>query len=235
MRRSKKLAIACGVVAVGIAVALLSRGTDRSPASKKPLAAERRRVPRMRVARRAPVGMPDRAVELPRLLPRIEDADDAPSAALETSHDVDRERITAEPLFGEGEADVAVDLWRPSTKAPPLRTEPIAPRVGKVRDAFDESLEQRQADGRASDESSAATAPLIYRVQKGDTLSSLAARYLGSSERFWELFNANRDRLRNPDLLPVGLEIRIPLDEPATRTVPPPTIERPLTPLSREK
>ena len=235
MRRSKKLAIACGVVAVGVAVALLSRGTDRSPASKKPLAAERRRVPRMRVARSAaPVGVPDRDVELPRLLPRIEDADDAPSTALEACNNADRERITAEPLFGEGEAGVPVDPWRPSTKAPPLRTEPIAPRVGKVRDAFDEPLERRQADGRASEESSAATAPLVYRVQKGDTLSSLAARYLGSSERFWELFKANRDRLRNPDLLPVGLEIRIPLDGTAPRTVPPPTIERPLTPLSRE-
>jgi hypothetical protein len=47
-------------------------------------------------------------------------------------------------------------------------------------------------------------------VQAGDTLSDLAGRYLGSSLRFRELYEANRDQLRSPDDLRVGLTLRIP-------------------------
>lgn len=231
MRRSKKLAIACGVVAVGIAVALLPRGPKNSPAANKSATAHGRPVPRQRVPRAAaPVEVTDEAVELPRLLARIDEIDDAPSADSESSSDKNRERITAEPLFGSDDATRA-DSWRPSTKAPPLRTEPVARRVEKALDVFGDSLDPPPADAEAPEEPEAAAPTRIHRVQRGDTLSSLAARYLGSSERFWELFTANRDRLQNPDLLPVGLELRIPPDEPAARPVPSPNVEAPLAPL----
>ena len=50
----------------------------------------------------------------------------------------------------------------------------------------------------------------MHRIVDGDTLSGLAHRYLGSSGRFREIFDANRDRLQSPDLLPIGVELRIP-------------------------
>jgi nucleoid-associated protein YgaU len=50
-----------------------------------------------------------------------------------------------------------------------------------------------------------------HRIADGDTLSSLALRYLGSSKRFSVIFEANRDRLQSPDLLPIGTELRIPV------------------------
>lgn len=231
MRRSKKLAIACGVVAVGIAVALLPRGPKNSPAANKSATAHGRPVPRQRVPRAtAPVEVPDDEVELPRLLARIDDIDDAAGANSESSSDKNRERITAEPLFGGGDAPAA-DAWRPSTKAPPLRAEPVHRRIEKAHDVFDDSLDPPPADGETPWQLKAAAAPRTHRVQNGDTLSDLAARYLGSSERFWEIFTANRDRLRTPDLLPIGLELRIPPDEPVGRTVPPSDLEAPLVPL----
>lgn len=229
MRRSKKLAIACGVVAVGIAVALLPRGSKRSPAANH--SAHGRPVPRQRVPRAAaPVEVPDEAVELPRLLARIDDIDDAAGAAPDPFGGERGERITAEPLFGGGDAS-STDAWRPSTKAPPLRAEPVHRRIEKAFDVFDDSLDPPPADGETPRQPQAAAAPRTHRVQNGDTLSALAARYLGSSERFWDIFTANRDRLRNPDVLPIGLELRIPCDEPAGRTAPPPTIQAPLAPL----
>lgn len=68
------------------------------------------------------------------------------------------------------------------------------------------------ADGLegADDERGESTGTAVHRIRDGDTLSGLARRYLGSRERYWEIYDANRDRLKDPDLLPIGIEIRIP-------------------------
>lgn len=49
-----------------------------------------------------------------------------------------------------------------------------------------------------------------HRIVDGDTLESLAVRYLGSADRANELFEANRDILTNPKLLPIDAELKIP-------------------------
>ncbi|HUG90384.1 MAG TPA: LysM peptidoglycan-binding domain-containing protein [Planctomycetaceae bacterium] len=51
---------------------------------------------------------------------------------------------------------------------------------------------------------------VLHRVVQGDTLSGLAARYLGSSARFLEIYEANRNVLRSPNDLRVGMTLRIP-------------------------
>jgi LysM repeat protein len=63
-------------------------------------------------------------------------------------------------------------------------------------------------------------------VRGGDTLSSIALQYLGSTTRFQEVFEANRDRLRTPNDLRIGQEIRIPLP---SRTTTPATMPRAAT------
>ncbi len=47
-------------------------------------------------------------------------------------------------------------------------------------------------------------------IQAGETLSGLAARYLGSSARYREIYEANRNVLRSPDDLRDGVTIVIP-------------------------
>lgn len=49
-----------------------------------------------------------------------------------------------------------------------------------------------------------------YRLRDGDTLESLAERFLGDAGRADEIFQANRQVLAHPDLLPVGKTIMIP-------------------------
>ncbi len=49
-----------------------------------------------------------------------------------------------------------------------------------------------------------------YTVQYGDTLSGIADRFLGSPQKYRELYDANRDRLPSADRLQVGKAIRIP-------------------------
>jgi nucleoid-associated protein YgaU len=52
--------------------------------------------------------------------------------------------------------------------------------------------------------------PRQYKLRDGDTLEALAEHWLGSRDRAGEIFEANRDSLKSPDLLPVGLTITIP-------------------------
>lgn len=52
--------------------------------------------------------------------------------------------------------------------------------------------------------------PRPYRLRDGDTLENIAERYLGGSNRANEIFEANREVLARPDLLPVGKTILIP-------------------------
>jgi hypothetical protein len=50
-----------------------------------------------------------------------------------------------------------------------------------------------------------------HRVADGDSLASLAQRYLGNRNRYAEIFNANRHVLASPDILPIGIELVIPV------------------------
>ena len=47
-------------------------------------------------------------------------------------------------------------------------------------------------------------------VRSGDTLSSIAQQYLGSSVKAAQVFELNRDRLRDMHSLSVGQELRLP-------------------------
>lgn len=49
-----------------------------------------------------------------------------------------------------------------------------------------------------------------YTVKNGDSLSRIAKRELGSYNRWKEIYDANRDKIRNPDVLAVGTQLMIP-------------------------
>ena len=57
--------------------------------------------------------------------------------------------------------------------------------------------------------------PATYTVQPGDTLSGIATRFLGSSKRYYEIFEANQDLLATPDALKIAMVLAIPGQEPA--------------------
>lgn len=52
--------------------------------------------------------------------------------------------------------------------------------------------------------------PRAYRLRDGDTLESLAQKFLGSAARAEEIYALNRQTLSTPDLLPIGTTIVIP-------------------------
>ena len=50
----------------------------------------------------------------------------------------------------------------------------------------------------------------VHKIVDGDTLRDIAERYLGSPDRAQDIFDANRDVLSSSQLLPIGVELKIP-------------------------
>jgi nucleoid-associated protein YgaU len=50
-----------------------------------------------------------------------------------------------------------------------------------------------------------------YVIQSGDSLSAIAKKYLGNAMDYPKIFEANREVIKNPDLIYPGQKIRIPL------------------------
>lgn len=50
----------------------------------------------------------------------------------------------------------------------------------------------------------------IHTVESGDTLSKIAKQYYGKPNKYMHIFNANTDKLKNPDLIHPGQELIIP-------------------------
>lgn len=66
------------------------------------------------------------------------------------------------------------------------------------------------------------TAPVLnaptvqtYTVVGGDSLSKIAKKFYGNGNKWREIFEANRDRISNPDLIQVGQVLKIPVEKPS--------------------
>ncbi|HDQ73362.1 MAG TPA: LysM peptidoglycan-binding domain-containing protein [Chloroflexi bacterium] len=53
----------------------------------------------------------------------------------------------------------------------------------------------------------------VYVVKSGDSLSKIARDMLGDASRWPEIFEANKDKIKDPNLIHVGQELTIPSDE----------------------
>jgi nucleoid-associated protein YgaU len=49
-----------------------------------------------------------------------------------------------------------------------------------------------------------------YTVKSGDTLSKLAKAHLGDGKRYMEIFNLNKNVLKDPDMIKVGQKLQLP-------------------------
>jgi nucleoid-associated protein YgaU len=50
----------------------------------------------------------------------------------------------------------------------------------------------------------------IHTVKPGESLSKIAKTHLDNANRYMEIFNANRDKLKDPDLIQPGQQLVIP-------------------------
>jgi phage tail protein X len=141
---------------------------------------------------------------------------------------------SALPSLRPGKAGRSATAWRQSQEAPNVarpatvvtpseRREsppPLAPEYPETdRPAISRwgaSMEMMLPMAATTDETAR-----THRVVDGDTLPALAERYLGSAARAQEVYQANRGVLSNPDLLPIGVELKLPPRRPAAPAVGP--------------
>jgi nucleoid-associated protein YgaU len=62
----------------------------------------------------------------------------------------------------------------------------------------------------APDAPAPAPADTEYTVVAGDSLSKIAKRFYGDANQWRRIFEANRDQIKNPDLIHPGQVFRIP-------------------------
>jgi nucleoid-associated protein YgaU len=70
-------------------------------------------------------------------------------------------------------------------------------------------------EGVAEVEDEVADDAVFHTVEKGDTLSAIAKKTLGSANRYNEIFEANKPMLSHPDKIYPGQVLRIPVDASA--------------------
>jgi nucleoid-associated protein YgaU len=54
--------------------------------------------------------------------------------------------------------------------------------------------------------------PRFYVVQKGDSLSKIAKQFFGNTSDWRRIYDANRDRIKDPDVIQPGWKLTIPED-----------------------
>jgi hypothetical protein len=119
-------------------------------------------------------------------------------------------------LFGSKVKDVKIAFENkrpektPSPESDVHEFDPITlPSESKVvqHESSDEAADSPGATSSANDDSANGR---TYVVQKGETLSSIAAKLLGDRSRYPELFEANQDQLDDPNDVKLGMTLRIP-------------------------
>jgi nucleoid-associated protein YgaU len=75
---------------------------------------------------------------------------------------------------------------------------------------------ERRAGDMADEEKQQGTGPDAWDatqwhvVEKGETLSKISKKYYGDPNLYMKIFEANKDILKNPDLINIGQKLRIP-------------------------
>jgi nucleoid-associated protein YgaU len=81
-----------------------------------------------------------------------------------------------------------------------------------MRKEMDE-LRKRKREGTQREEEAPAeekTEVRNYVVQRGDSLSKIAKEVYGDAGRWREIYEANQDQIKDPNLIRPGWELRIP-------------------------
>ncbi|MNR83990.1 LysM domain/BON superfamily protein [compost metagenome] len=93
----------------------------------------------------------------------------------------------------------------------------IAQPARKEKEAAETKPETQKAETAAPATQDKAQLTGRYTVQVGDTLGHIAQKFYGKASRWPEIFEANRDKLRHPDILFHGTTLVIPMDRPASK------------------
>ncbi|MFT4215980.1 MAG: LysM peptidoglycan-binding domain-containing protein [Micropruina sp.] len=139
----------------------------------------------------------------------------------------------AEQLLGEG------GQWRLLAEAnPDILVNPTVDLRPGVRLTVPEVPDSTHRAPAKPERKRPGATPLTVVVERGDTLSGLAEEHLGSASAWPRIHQANRDRIKDPDLIDIGWRLLIPArttagtpkpahHRPVRKPVPAPEVHRP--------
>ena len=74
----------------------------------------------------------------------------------------------------------------------------------------DATIEITVAQGQGGPAGGAQAPARTYTVQAGDTLSKISKQFYGDANAYMKIFNANKDKLKDPDKIQPGQQLTIP-------------------------
>lgn len=214
MHQDQRIGLALGVLLIGACAALFFRNETREPAT----------TPRLQHAEELDSRIAERATKP--YLTGVEAVEASDRARLKTVSDRGSTAESAEdhassiwsPVESYGKNDAGQGRGRfGDTEGEVQELEPI-PVPGDISAGADRSSGTELGDARkgadrlGSKSSEGAAEAQTHLVKQGETLSSIAARRLGNSNRFHEIYEANTDQLKDANDLRAGMILRIPAD-----------------------
>ena len=127
-----------------------------------------------------------------------------------------RDRLSASPGGGKvlkpGMVVVVPDEAELKPKSSAKRTEVPASKPDRLENWREDNsgLRQSRSENYSPPRSERSAAPGTYRVQEGDTLSTIAQRELGSAKRWQEIYQLNREKLCDEHVLKIGMDLKMP-------------------------
>jgi nucleoid-associated protein YgaU len=113
-----------------------------------------------------------------------------------------KEKAEKEKAKEEAKKDRAASGGNPTipsqARAAAAKRRPGIPE--SMQDAVEKAMAKRATEKKEK----------TYVVQPGDSLSKIAKELLGDAARWPEIFELNKDQIKDPNLIQVGQELRIP-------------------------
>jgi nucleoid-associated protein YgaU len=85
-------------------------------------------------------------------------------------------------------------------------------QIKLVDPSFADLIADIQAPAAAAAAAGASSTPAArtYTVQPGDSLSKISKQFYGNASMYMKIFEANKDKLDDPDKIRAGMDLRIP-------------------------
>ena len=81
-------------------------------------------------------------------------------------------------------------------------------RIAKSPLVVKKAVVQKQVTSTSS--TTEKTTERTHTVKRGDTLWALAKKYYGAGAKYPTIYNADKDKIKNPDLIQIGWVLKIP-------------------------
>lgn len=83
-------------------------------------------------------------------------------------------------------------------------------QIKAVNPAYDDITADITVDSTLPQRSSSGADWRTYKVKAGDSLSKIAQEFYGNPSDYMRIFDANKDKLRDPNRIEIGQELVIP-------------------------